>query len=116
GLDWAARRGARSVVAVPLLANDMPVGALSVQTETLHRFSEDDVQRLSLLAGQVAPTMQAASLHAQLTQANEELTRVSNHKSRFLANMSHELRTPLNALLTICGLPPDDARPGPADA
>jgi signal transduction histidine kinase len=108
--DWAARRGARSVVAVPLLANDKPVGALSVQTETLHRFSEDDVQRLSLLAGQVAPTMQAASLHAQLSQANEELTRVSNHKSRFLANMSHELRTPLNAILGFSELLLDDGQ------
>jgi signal transduction histidine kinase/CheY-like chemotaxis protein len=112
GHDWAARRGARSVVAVPLLANDMPVGALSVQTETLHRFSEDDVQRLSLLAGQVAPTMQAASLHSQLTQANEELTRVSNHKSRFLANMSHELRTPLNAILGFSELLLDDGQRG----
>jgi len=115
GHDWAARRGARSVVAVPLIANDMPVGALSVQTETLHRFSQEDVQRLALLAGQVAPTMQAASLHMQLTQANEELTRVSNHKSRFLANMSHELRTPLNAILGFSELLLDEGRAGGAE-
>ncbi len=97
--DWAVRRGGKSVVAVPLLAGDRPVGALSVHAEVQHRFSREDVQRLSLLAGQVAPTMQAAGLHSQLERTNEELTRVSNHKSRFLANMSHELRTPLNAIL-----------------
>jgi signal transduction histidine kinase/CheY-like chemotaxis protein/CHASE3 domain sensor protein len=115
GHDWAARRGAKSVVAVPLIANDMPVGALSVHTETVHRFSQEDIQRLSLLAGQVAPAMQAASLHSQLTRANEELTRVSNHKSRFLANMSHELRTPLNAILGFSELLLDDGKKGAQD-
>jgi signal transduction histidine kinase/CheY-like chemotaxis protein/CHASE3 domain sensor protein len=110
--DWAARRGGKSVIAVPLLANDQPVGALSVHTDAQHRFSREDVQRLSLLAGQVASTMEAAGLHSQLARANEELTRVSNHKSRFLANMSHELRTPLNAILGFSELLLDDSREG----
>jgi signal transduction histidine kinase/DNA-binding response OmpR family regulator len=110
--DSAGRRGGKSVIAVPLLANDRPVGALSVHTEVQHRFSREDVQRLGLLAGQVAATMEAAGLHSQLARANEELTRVSNHKSRFLANMSHELRTPLNAILGFSELLLDDTREG----
>jgi signal transduction histidine kinase/DNA-binding response OmpR family regulator len=110
--DWTARRGGKSVIAVPLFANDQPLGALSVHTDVQHRFSREDVQRLSLLAGQVASTMEAAGLHSQLARANEELTRVSNHKSRFLANMSHELRTPLNAILGFSELLLDDTREG----
>jgi signal transduction histidine kinase/DNA-binding response OmpR family regulator/CHASE3 domain sensor protein len=104
----AVRRGLRSMVAVPLLASDRPVGTLSVHTDTPHRFSWQDVQLLGLLAAQVAPTMRAASLHSELARANEELTKVSHHKSRFLANMSHELRTPLNAILGFSELLLDD--------
>ena len=35
----------------------------------------------------------------QLHDLNDELLRISDHKTRFLANMSHEIRTPLNGII-----------------
>ncbi len=35
----------------------------------------------------------------QLHELNNELLRISDHKTRFLANMSHEIRTPLNGII-----------------
>ena len=91
-------RGMRCVIAVPLLVDNAPVGALAVA------FSDrlpntDETRLLVLLAAQAAPALYAASLHNQLRVATLALEQASTAKSRFLANMSHELRTPMNAIL-----------------
>jgi PAS domain S-box-containing protein len=94
-----AFRGMQGVLAVPLLVEDAPVGALTVSFLSPRPRPEDDLRLLVLMAAQVAPSLHAASLHAQLRLASQELEQASQAKSRFLANMSHELRTPMNAIL-----------------
>jgi signal transduction histidine kinase/CheY-like chemotaxis protein len=99
-------RGLKSVAAVPLLVRSVPVGALTVSSNSARKFKADDLRFLALLATQVAPALEAARLHDTLVHVSEELERANadlkeanRHKSAFLANMSHELRTPLNAVI-----------------
>ena len=92
-------RGLKSVVAVPLLVRDRPVGALTVSFTTPRRFQKEDLRLLTLLAAQVAPALEAARLHDTVLHISSELKDASEAKSRFLASMSHELRTPLNAII-----------------
>lgn len=92
-------RGMKSVVAVPLLVRDRPVGALTVSFTTPRRFQKEDLHLLTLLAAQVAPALEAARLHDTVLHISSELKDASEAKSRFLASMSHELRTPLNAII-----------------
>ena len=92
-------RGMKSVVAVPLLVRDRPVGALTVSFTTPRRFQKEDLHLLTLLAAQVAPALEAARLHDTVLHIGSELKDASEAKSRFLASMSHELRTPLNAII-----------------
>src|SRR5579864_2112313 len=99
-------RGLKSVAAVPLLVRSVPVGVLTVSSNSARKFETDDLRFLALLATQVAPALEAARLHDTLVHVSEELERTNadlkeanRHKSAFLANMSHELRTPLNAVI-----------------
>ena len=101
-------RGLKSVAAVPLLVRDQPVGALTVSFTKPRRIGKAEVRLLTLLGGQVAPSLEAARLHDALLQMASELREATEAKSRFLASMSHELRTPLNAILGFSELMLDD--------
>ena len=102
-------RGLKSAAAVPLLVRDQPVGALAVSFKTSRRVGQAELRLLTLLAGQAAPSLEAARLHDELLKVAAELKDATAAKSRFLASMSHELRTPLNAILGFSELILDDA-------
>jgi signal transduction histidine kinase/DNA-binding response OmpR family regulator len=108
----ALARGMKSVVAMPLLVQARPVGALTLSFTTPRRFEAEDLRLLSLLAAQVAPALEAARLHDAVLQISSELREASAAKSKFLANMSHELRTPLNAILGFAELLIDEPQGG----
>jgi PAS domain S-box-containing protein len=101
-------RGLKSAAAVPLLVRDKPVGALTVSFKTSRRVGQAELRLLTLLAGQAAPSLEAARLHDELLKVAAELKDATEAKSRFLASMSHELRTPLNAILGFSELIIDD--------
>jgi len=61
-LAWALERGQASVMAVPLMVVDRPIGALGVQSTVARVFTPEDVALLLLLAAQVGPAMEAARL------------------------------------------------------
>jgi PAS domain S-box-containing protein len=92
-------RGIKSVITMPLLVHNSPVGALTVAFTTARKFDTDDVSILRLMCAQVAPTLEAARLHDALVHMATRLEEASTAKSRFMAAMSHELRTPLNAII-----------------
>jgi phosphoserine phosphatase RsbU/P len=52
-------KGVRSLLGVPLLAGGRVLGVLHVGTLTPRRFTEDDTELLRLVAGRVAPAIQA---------------------------------------------------------
>ena len=59
----AVNRGMKSVIAMPLLIRDTPVGALTVSFTSTRRFETYDLRMLRLLCAQVAPALEAARLH-----------------------------------------------------
>ncbi|ATX82375.1 diguanylate cyclase (GGDEF) domain-containing protein [Mariprofundus ferrinatatus] len=118
-----ANEGVKALVAVPLTLGGDIVGILYVNDFTPRDYDENQVCILDLLANQAAHAIQKAHLFqaieqekeelkslnehlesrimertADLTKANEELTRANKAKSQFLSNMSHELRTPLTSI------------------
>lgn len=64
--------GTRSVASVPLMVRDRAVGALTVRTSSTRPWSEEDAQVLSLVAAQVTPTIEAASLRTESEQRRAE--------------------------------------------
>jgi GAF domain-containing protein/anti-sigma regulatory factor (Ser/Thr protein kinase) len=89
----------RSILAVPMLKEGRPIGAIAVGRPEPGRFPERQVELLKTFADQAVIAIENARLFNEITQKSRELEIASQHKSQFVANMSHELRTPLAAIL-----------------
>jgi PAS domain S-box-containing protein len=82
--------GLRSYMAMPLIARDVTVGAITFASATRSYDAQDFVLARDI-ASRAATAIDNARLHQQVKSA-------SIAKSNFLAVMSHELRTPLSAI------------------
>jgi signal transduction histidine kinase/DNA-binding response OmpR family regulator len=71
----------RSEMALPLLVKDTVLGALSVQSEEVNAFSDDDITALQALADQVAIAFNNAQLLRDLGAANRELLRTKTFEA-----------------------------------
>jgi signal transduction histidine kinase len=128
--EWsrpAAELGFRSMIALPLLAGDEAMGALSFYFAEHHDFRDDERHLLVLVAEQLAAMSQKAAQVDELREANLRLQRqneslllragdadeVRRLKDDFLANVSHELRTPLTSILGYAFLLANDAAATP---
>lgn len=92
----------RSLLVVPLVLRDSPVGTLSVDSSQPHAFSQSDVQLMIIAAAQVSIAIANARLFKELqqraielAQAYDELKESDRLKDELVQNLSHELRTPL---------------------
>ena len=89
----------RSELSLPLNAGNEILGVLSLQSDQLNWFNEDDVQVHTTLGNQIAIALQNALLYEEQLETADRLREVDHLKNEFLASMSHELRTPLNSII-----------------
>jgi signal transduction histidine kinase/ActR/RegA family two-component response regulator len=71
----------RSEIALPLLVKSRVLGALSVQSDQLNAFAEEDVAALQTMADQVAIAINNARLLQELEAANNELVRTKTFEA-----------------------------------
>lgn len=71
----------RSEMALPLLVKSRVLGALSVQSDQLNAFAEEDVTALQTMADQVAIAINNARLLQELEEANNELVRTKTFEA-----------------------------------
>jgi len=83
GVDEAIEFRTRSLMAVPMRAQNRIIGALEAVNKRDGSFTGEDIHTLTILAGQAAIAIENARLFQQ---------------SDFMSEMVHELRTPLAAL------------------
>ena len=89
----------RSVVAVPMLLDGEPIGAITVTGAEAGAFVQHQIDLLQIFADQAVIAIQNVRLFTELQQRTAQLQVANRHKDEFLANMSHELRTPLNGII-----------------
>lgn len=72
-LDDVAEQNLRSLLAVPLVVEEQPIGALNVQTIALHSFTESEVEIVSLIGDLAAGALVKARLHDSQKRQIEEM-------------------------------------------
>jgi phosphoserine phosphatase RsbU/P len=65
--------GIRSEIAVPLMVQDRVVGVLDLESERLGFFTDDHKRTLSLLAPQIASSIENARLYEELTRREQRM-------------------------------------------
>jgi signal transduction histidine kinase len=107
----------RSFIICPVLAQEGDSGFIFVGTQNIEAsITKGDQEFISILANQIGQTLDNARLFEktwrsqqeleikveertrQLTQALEEVRKISKRKSDFISSVSHEIRTPLTSI------------------
>jgi sigma-B regulation protein RsbU (phosphoserine phosphatase) len=91
----ASHPDARSEVAVPLIVRDTVVGVMDLESNRLNYFTDDHMRTLSLLAPQIATSVENARLYAEIADREramqDDLKAASELQTVLLPNESPEI-------------------------
>lgn len=88
----------RSLLAVPMRADGVPVGVLEALNARVGGFDAADVETMLVIAAQAAAAVRNATQQRALRRANRRLEALDRVRADFVTVASHELRTPLAAV------------------
>ena len=90
--------GYRTMMAVPLMRESVPIGVLVILRQARRPFTEREIELATTVADQAVIALENVRLFEALQASTRELDEANRAKSRFIAAASHDLRQPLHAL------------------
>jgi signal transduction histidine kinase len=95
--DDATAENLVSMICIPLIVRDTPLGVIRCYTNRFYEFTENDVKFLDTVAT-------SASLSISSSNQFQKLERLNKTRSAFLRLATHELRSPMAAIQSILHL------------
>ncbi len=92
GHDLAAEQGLRSMICVPMMMQDRPIGVLSCYTTEIREFLPDEIKALETLAKQAAFSIENAKLQVRTTLMQEMHHRVKNNLQQVASLLRLQMR------------------------
>jgi two-component sensor histidine kinase len=92
GHDLAVEQGLRSMICVPLMLQDRPIGVLSCYTTEVREFLPDEIKALETLAKQAAFSIENAKLQVRTTLMQEMHHRVKNNLQQVASLLRIQMR------------------------
>lgn len=92
GHDLARDQGLRSMICLPLMIHDRPVGVLTCYTGVVREFPDDEVEALRALAQQAAVSIEHAKLQVRTTLMQEMHHRVKNNLQQVASLLRLQIR------------------------
>ncbi|HEU5081498.1 MAG TPA: GAF domain-containing protein [Opitutaceae bacterium] len=104
-LDLPRDPDLRTVLIAPVIYENEVLGALSVFTDRVHRFTSDEKRLLGALVGLAAVALQNTRLYARVFQSEESLRKNEQLTTLGLlaAEIAHEIRNPLTVIKLLFG-------------
>ena len=107
----------RSLMAVPLVAGERTLGALSAYSDRPDGFDEEAASLLEAFGAAASTAMYNATLYEEAQRGREaaeregaRLRELEQMKDEFLSTAAHELRTPLTTIRMAAGLAQDQLK------
>ncbi len=95
-----------SLIAMPLISQERPIGVINLEARHAHHFSLDRFQFLRLVTGRIASILDNARLYQQTEDQLNELQHLYNEvrkleqlKTDMIRIASHDLKNPLAAIM-----------------
>lgn len=105
--EFYRRHGLVSYLGVPLVAKGEVLGVVAFLTREEHLFTKEEVEFLSMLAGQAAIAIQNAQLYEQTKKQAVELEKASKMQADFTVMIAHDLRSPLLSVMSVATMMQD---------
>ena len=100
GLDLPLKPRARALLVVPLLADDLSLGSITLrQTHQPRQWQAAEIELAQAVAAQAAIAVQQSRLYQKTREQAERLLELDRQRTEFFQNISHEFRTPLTLML-----------------
>ena len=97
---WDHVLGTSSVIGAPIKWQEQKQGVINIASPSGRKFTQDDVDLLSLFAANAAFALYNAKLHKELQKHTQELERSNRELQSFAYAASHDLQEPLRKIRT----------------
>ncbi|MDP2423173.1 MAG: PAS domain S-box protein [Bacteroidales bacterium] len=99
----------KSMLALPLLVDDLNLGAVLIGFSTPHKFTDEEIDYGTIAANQIALVVAKTNMVDQLIENEQNLMKLHAEKDKLFSIIAHDLRSPFTSFLGLTELMADSS-------